>query len=356
MAVCRLKGCMRSAGGSAAPRVHEPASRHLPPCSPDQLTCSTALRSNWRRGTAAAVACWEAWLAACWALWACRSGGLWSVCFPALLPPEQLQVHASRHCATTLICCSPTETHCLPPWLVPVPCSGALELVGAVSAGLASSAGVVYVPQPRRDGRTLALAPADTATEAAAAAATAAAAGSSAQAADPPPPPAVISAARLMQHPALLAHTLEGPTRGLGSYLAHTPLAAAAVLQGAEGLRVAHFAAGFALQQPVLLVTDAAVVLFASGGLEAVLVLPLAHTGEAGLLQPCIRRWCRAYKLIAAISCVVRVHKYLPCTSACHCLQRPRCGTPARRLACSPAKRRPRGSPARRRLRQCCAA
>ncbi len=157
-------------------------------------------------------------------------------------------------------------------------CSGALELVGAVSAGLANSAGVVYVPQPRRDGRTLALAPPEAAAEAAATAA-AVAGGAAPAAADAPPPPAVIGAARLMQHPALLAHPLDGASRGLGRYLAHTPLAAAAVLQGAEGLRAAHFAAGFALQQPVLLVTDAAVVLFASGGLEAVLVLPLAHTG-----------------------------------------------------------------------------
>lgn len=164
-----------------------------------------------------------------------------------------------------------------PPPPTPTPCSGALELVGAVSAGLASSAGVVYVPQPRREGRTLALAPPEVAAGAAAAAG---AAVGSASAADAPPPPAVVSAARLMQHPALLAHSIDngGSTR-LGRYQAHTALAAAAILQGAEGLRTAHFAAGFALQQPVLLVADAAVVLFASGGLEAVLVLPLAHTG-----------------------------------------------------------------------------
>lgn len=213
-----------------------------------------------------------------------------------------------QHTAATS--CHTTNPHRL--WPVPVPlCSGALELVGAVSAGLASSAGVVYVPQPRRDGRTLALAPAEAATEVA----VAAAAGSSAHAADPPPPPAVISAARLMQHPALLAHTLDGASRGLGRYLAHTPLAAAAILQGAEGLRAAHIAAGFALQQPVLLVTDAAVVLFSSGGLEAVLVLPLTHTGEAGLLQQynlVLADGCRL-TLRAAISCVVCVHKYLTC-------------------------------------------
>lgn len=178
----------------------------------------------------------------------------------------------------------------------PTPCSGALELVGAVSAGLASSAGVVYVPQPRREGRTLALAPPEAAAGAAAAAAVGAADGA-ASAADAPPPPAVVSAARLMQHPALLAHSIDngGSTR-LGRYQAHTALAAAAILQGAEGLRTAHFAAGFALQQPVLLVAEAAVVLFASGGLEAVLVLPLAHTGEsscAACLQLTEHETCR---------------------------------------------------------------
>ena len=36
---------------------------------------------------------------------------------------------------------------------------------------------------------------------------------------------------------------------------------------------------GFALQQPVLLVTEQAAVLFSGGGLEAVVVLSLAQTG-----------------------------------------------------------------------------
>lgn len=148
--------------------------------------------------------------------------------------------------------------------------------MGAVSAGLASSAGVVFVPRPRREGRALALAPPNAAAEAAAASA------ATGVAADAPPPPAVVGAARLLQHPALLAHPMGAGSGGLGRYLTHAPLAAAVVLQGAEGLRAAHFAAGFALQQPVLLVAEAAAVLFSNGGLEAVLVLPLAGTGALG--------------------------------------------------------------------------
>jgi len=59
------------------------------------------------------------------------------------------------------------------------------------------------------------------------------------------------------------------------------------VLQGAEGLRSATFARGFALQQPVLLVTEQAAVVFSAGGLEAVLFLPLAATGAW-----CLGCWC----------------------------------------------------------------
>lgn len=178
----------------------------------------------------------------------------------------------------------------LQPSSTPKPhCSGALELVGAVSAGLASSAGVVHTAQPRRDGRLM-LAVAE--------------AGEAASAHPGPngvPPPVtvavVVGAARLMQHPALLAHPIPG-FAGMGRYQAHSPLLAATILQGAEGLRSAHFARGFALQQPMLLVSEAAAVLFSSGGLEAVLVLPLAatgglHLGWGGACLMC-KRWCLA--------------------------------------------------------------
>ncbi|KAL4436856.1 hypothetical protein ABPG75_003995 [Micractinium tetrahymenae] len=165
---------------------------------------------------------------------------------------------------------------------VGLPVSGALELVGSVSAGLASSAGVVHVPQPRRSGRFLLTAP--DGSEAEAEGAPAAGMGGSAPPADAAAP-VVAAAARLMQHPALLGHFLvaasssaEGAagTAGLGRYQAHAPLQSATVLQGAEGLRSAHFARGFALRQPVLLVAEHAAVLFSAGGLEAVLVVPLA--------------------------------------------------------------------------------
>lgn len=164
---------------------------------------------------------------------------------------------------------------------LPAPaCSGALELVGSVSAGLASSTGVVFVPRHRRGGRLM-LAAEPAASEGAAAAGSG---GEAAQAAGGPS--IVVGAARLMQHPSLLAHPLPGSPAGgsgggLGRYQAHVAVQAATVLQGADSLRSAHFARGFALQRPVLLVTDAAVVLFAAGGLEAVLVLPLLATGES---------------------------------------------------------------------------
>ncbi len=104
--------------------------------------------------------------------------------------------------------------------------------------------------------------------------------------------PVVAAAARLMQHPMLLAHFLAASgdaagAAGLGCYQGHAPLRSATVLQGAEGLRGAHFARGFALRLPLLLVTQRAAVLFSAGGLEAVLVLPLALTGapaSGGLL------------------------------------------------------------------------
>jgi hypothetical protein len=70
---------------------------------------------------------------------------------------------------------------------------------------------------------------------------------------------------------------------GVGRYLAHAPLEAATVLQGAEGLRGTRFAHSFTLDRPVLLVTEAAVVLFSAGGLEAVVVLPLNATGAVWL-------------------------------------------------------------------------
>lgn len=138
-----------------------------------------------------------------------------------------------------------------------------------MSAGLASSAGVVHVPQLRRGGRLLL---------------TATAGGG-----DVAP---VLATARLVQHPALLGHMLpaggggcgaaglgSGMGGGLGRYLAHAALESATVLQGVQGLHAARFAAGFALDRPVLLVTAAAAVLFSCGGLEAVLVLPLGATG-----------------------------------------------------------------------------
>jgi hypothetical protein len=139
----------------------------------------------------------------------------------------------------------------------------------------------VYVPQPRRGARLLlAAGPAQGSSSSGSSSGTEGA------------PVVVASAARLMQHPALLVGS------GLGRYMAHAPLQGATVLQGAEGLRGAHFARGFALQQPVLLVTEAAAVLFSAGGLEAVLVLPLGATGgpvsqhgsaaEAACLAACL--------------------------------------------------------------------
>jgi hypothetical protein len=160
-----------------------------------------------------------------------------------------------------------------------------------VSAGLASSAGISTVQQPRRGGRLLL---------------TAAPGGGDVQPA--------LAAARLVQHPALLGHFAGGQlssgnsgdgqlsgssgggssssgaeSGGLGRYLAHAPLAAATVLQGAEGLRPAHSAAGFALDRPLLLVATRVAVLFAVGGLEAVLVLPLDATG--GLQRRKKKEW-----------------------------------------------------------------
>lgn len=142
--------------------------------------------------------------------------------------------------------------------------------MGSVSAGLASSAGVVYVPRPRRDGRLMPaeLVPAEEV-----------APGSSGS--GEPGMAAVLAAPRLLQHPALQAHVAAGGS-GLGRYVAHVPLQAVTVLQGAEGLRGAACARGFALQQPVLLLAEGAAVLFSGGGLEAVLVLPLASTGGWG--------------------------------------------------------------------------
>jgi hypothetical protein len=127
----------------------------------------------------------------------------------------------------------------------------------------------VYVPQPRRGARLLlAAGPAQ---------------GSSNGSGTEGTPVVVASAARLMQHPALLVGS------GLGRYMAHAPLQGATVLQGAGGLRGAHFAGGFALQQPVLLVTETAAVLFSAGGLEAVLVLPLGATGGSIRARDCCR-------------------------------------------------------------------
>ena len=55
-------------------------------------------------------------------------------------------------------CCIPMHAHAAAPLpSLPAPaCSGALELVGSVSAGLASSTGVVFVPRHRRGGRLMA--------------------------------------------------------------------------------------------------------------------------------------------------------------------------------------------------------
>lgn len=174
-------------------------------------------------------------------------------------------------CPCLLLPRNQTQLSCL----MPLPShSGALELVGSVSAGLASSAGVVHVPQPRRPGRLL------TAGGGGGAAGTASGSAGSNSAAGPTP--LVTSAARLMQHPALLGHSATfAAGDGLGRYLAHAALMAATVLQGAEGLRGTRCAAGHALQQPVLLVTQRAAVLFSAGGLAPVLVLLLAETGES---------------------------------------------------------------------------
>lgn len=155
--------------------------------------------------------------------------------------------------------------------------------MGSLSAGLASSAGVVHVPQPRRVGRFMLIAEPSEAAEASAAAA--------GEEQGPVPAalvPVVVGAARLMQHPALLAHPLAGGdgdsgggggVLGPGRYLAHAPLVAASVLHGVAGLQGADYARGSPLLQPVLLVASGTAVLFARGGLEAVLVLPLAATG-----------------------------------------------------------------------------
>ena len=133
----------------------------------------------------------------------------------------------------------------------------------------------MHVPKPLRTGHLLL---ASSGTEA----------GSSAGGGDDTAP--VVAAARLMQHPTLLAHLFVAATAGggssLGRYLGHAPLQAATVLQGAKGLHSPHFDRGFALQQPVLLISTQAAVLFSRGGLEAVLVLPLAATGK-----PCCQ-WC----------------------------------------------------------------
>lgn len=255
------------------------------------------------RGTAAAAGCWAASGAACWAPSGCPSGGAAPQGLPSWLPGCCLAAPGASLPApsTTLPAPDPSaKLSCEPqPQLQlqapsfampPLPaCSGALELVGSVSAGLASSAGVVRVPQPRRPGRLLLSASEGEEAEGGGAVA-AGAEGSTAAAhgggVAHPAAPVVAAAARLMQHPMLLGHFLVGSsedaggTAGLGRYQGHAPLQSATVLQGAQGLRSAHFARGFALRLPLLLVTEHAAVLFSAGGLEAVLVLPLVLSGE----------------------------------------------------------------------------
>lgn len=223
-----------------------------------------------------------------------------------------------------------------------------------MSAGLASSAGVVYVPRPRRDGRLML-------------AAESAAMGGAAAGDEGPAPtavvPVVVAAARLMQHPTLLVHPIAaagGGSTGPGRYLAHAPLVAATVLQGAGGLRGGGFEHGFALHLPLLLVTEAAAVLFAGGGLDAVLVLPLAATG--GRAAAGVRR--RA-KMLSDCCVGIRIWLLQPSGwvhspavtmhTSLMLLQRRRCATQARKSGCSPQWRHPRASLMRQVPRRCCA-
>lgn len=237
-----------------------------------------------------------------------------------------------------------------------------------MSAGLASSAGIATVQQPRRGGRLLL---------------TAAPGGGDVQPA--------LAAARLVQHPALLGHFASGQlssgsgdsqlsgsgkggssssgaeSGGLGRYLAHAPLAAATVLQGAEGLRPAHPAAGFALDRPLLLVATRAAVLFAGGGLEAVLVLPLDATGGLQGRKKKERRGGSSKHPSCALSCAAEPasNQLVANIHIVHCprwllhpspLQRWRRGTAARRCRCSRGERRRRGAPTRQAPPPCAAA
>ena len=176
-----------------------------------------------------------------------------------------------------------------------LPVSGALELVGAVSAGLASSAGIAHRPVPRRAGRDggPAVLPAASAWDRPAAyseeregpaggasgqgllaeqlrqrAAPGGGSGGSGGAAEA----AGVAASRLL---AAASGALPAGLPELGAYVAHCPLEAAALSVGPG----APHAPGEArlLHAPVLLLGEAAVLVFADGGLLPLALLPLGQ-------------------------------------------------------------------------------
>eukprot|EP00887_Chlorella_sp_A99_P008011 scaffold12.g8011.t1 len=131
---------------------------------------------------------------------------------------------------------------------VGLPVSGALGLVGSTAEGLARSAGVSHAPRRRRPGRV-------------------ARAGGGGGAPGAPGAGGALSPARLLQQPALAGVP--------GRLVAAAPCLAAAVLQGADSVAALSYVSSLSVEEPVLLLLDAGVVLFGCHGLAPLLALPL---------------------------------------------------------------------------------
>jgi len=134
--------------------------------------------------------------------------------------------------------------------VIGAPFSGALSLVGSITASIA--AGLMPLATPRRHGRIIAAPPEDHL--------------------------CAFAGGRLLAHPGLCL----APGLVAGRYLGHWAAQNVIIYQGAAGLGIVNASLpSFSLSHPVMLLTSAAIILYSDDGLTPVLVMPLAGTEHA---------------------------------------------------------------------------
>ncbi|KAK9829132.1 hypothetical protein WJX72_004063 [[Myrmecia] bisecta] len=130
---------------------------------------------------------------------------------------------------------------------VGLPLSGALDLVSAVSSGLASSTGVSHRTHPRRPGRVTADGEVRS------------------------------SRARFLKHlqPLDAPDALDQLVASRRQYVAHCEAASLTVFRGVSGPQSRGYAESYAIRRPCLLLTHDALIVLSDGGLFAAVELPL---------------------------------------------------------------------------------